>query len=270
MNEIERFNPKLLQSVRKQYEGCESDSIAKISLGHLATAYFAKDKDFLAEHVEKLFDSKTEPATRNMVLELIGGWDTSSDLKATILLLLLENQFPHPDDLEHHKWLESTFVDLPVGYSKSKFASKAPLRFESDIRYAYAWNFGSPISGNQNTAQKTALQRATETPAAIRGLLSTLWSVAWKTKPSLSPEYKKNELPKFLSKWMSINDIEAIYGDDLKIASDVQKLIQSMENGSPEISIPATEASPSLFVTEFRGLRGGSRGSGGRFGGGIF
>jgi len=254
--EIQRLNPNLFQWVREKYESCLPDSIAKKSLGHLATEYFANDKDFLAQHVGEMFDPETEPATREILLELITGWDTSPDLQATILLLMLENQFPHTEDRDHHKWLESIFVDLPAGFSSSRFASSIPLKFESDLKRTYAWEFNGTIRGSPGPKTIDSLAKADGTTAVVRFLVSRLWSV----EPSLSPEYKKNVLLKFLSKWMSINDIEAIYSKEefekLQIATDVQQLIEMIESGESREAV-LYKRKLSGFVTQFWGFPSG-------------
>ena len=278
--EIQRLNPNLFQWVREKYESCLPDSIAKKSLGHLATEYFANDKDFLAQNVGEMFDPETEPATREILLELITGWDTSPDLQATILLLMLENQFPHTEDRDHHKWLESIFDDLSPGYSTSRFASSVPLKFESDLKRTYGWNYGG-YTGNHGGPKLSrarhsltragvidSLNKADGTTAVVRFLVSKLWSV----EPLLSPEYKKNVLLTFLSKWMSINNIEAIYSKEefekLQIATDVQQLIEMIESGESREAV-LSKGKLSEFVTKFYGFPGGG-GVGGSGGGGIF
>ena len=97
--------------------------------------------------------------------------------------------------------------------------------------------FGFGINFNVGDARNfpgIPQQKVEGTPALIRSLVTHLWKI----EPKLSPQYKRDVLQKFLSKWVSINDIETIYSQadlkDLQIDSDLNLLIRKLEN--PKIS----------------------------------
>ena len=267
MKELERLNPKLRQAVRDLYEGFAGDLYIKKSLGYLALAYFAKDKDFHAEHVEQLFNPETEPATRDVVLELVTG-NMSPDLIATTLLLLLENQFPHPNDHEHRDWLESLFDDLPEGYSKSNFSSKVPLKFESNKRSFYSWGYDGQFSSA--VFPKFEFSQGATTSTTARFLVSSLWAI----EPALSPDYKQKVLLKFMKKWMSINELQPKTTQKgfsaLRIKADVQQMIEMLNSGKSRRDL-IQDRKLSDFVSQFGSISSDAGISfGGSGGGGVF
>ena len=248
LEEMTKINPELRQWIKQKYESCPANSTLKNQLASLLVAHFATDQNLYREQVRKLFDPETDSSLRDSLLQNIGGFDVDEEQHATLWLLLLENQFPHPQDKEHRQWLESVFTDLPKGYSTSNFAAANPVEFNAMHKLHYNGN-GILTYRNDWEGTKTSLGK----PALTRRLLNNLW----RTEAELSPEYKKNVLVKFLNKWMIDNDIKTEFGQDktkdLKIAEDIELLVEAVKQGKKRNEIIAMP-NLSSFVRQTLGL----------------
>ena len=264
LEKLDHLNPKLRPWIKEQYESCSPNSPNKRPLGHLAAICFADDKDFLAEQIRQLFAPQTLPAQRDVTFEIVCGprpfgggqnryprWDINADHQMIIVLLLLENQFPQPDNEELHRWIESILVDLPAGYSISNLRSDTRVKFEKLEKLAYdekgAWDPSSwsPSSGfgggggglggsfrfTPPTPEK--LKQARGAPAVIRHLTTHLIETQSRLT-SLNIEHKEDLISKFLKKWISINEPEFERAElkALQIGSDIGEFVRIL-GGQP-------------------------------------
>ena len=234
VDEMTKINPELSQWIQQKYESCPDKSFFKSQLGRLVVAHHAMDLDLYQEHVRKLFDPETDSALRDSLLQNIAGFDVGEEQHATVWMLLLENQFPHPGDKKRHDWLESVFVELPSGFTTSNFASTRPVEFDLTMYHNANGIFANHIYGfgyGGGGYAGTGMQKSEGKPALVRQLLNSLWRV----EPELSPEYKKNVLTEFLSNWMLVNDINNQFGQDkikeLKITEDMGLLVEMLKSG---------------------------------------